>query len=150
MNKITVTILGVLVVVVIGYILFRGNNQVQLQTSLEVPAPGNEGIEETVIVPGESDESSEVQSGAREISIASRSYIYDPEFIEVERGEVVTINFQNSGIHTFTIDELGINESLRGSSVTVEFTPDEIGTFEFYCSIPGHKERGMMGELIVN
>ena len=150
MNKITVMVLGVLVVAVIGYILFRGNNQMQPQTSLEVPAPGNEGVEETVVVPAESDESSEVQSEAIEINIVSRSYIYDPEFIEVERGETVVINFQNSGIHTFTIDELGINESLSGSSATVEFTPEETGTFEFYCSIPGHKERGMMGELIVN
>lgn len=150
MNKITITTLMVLIIAGVGYFLFRGNNQSQPQTSLRVPAPGNEGVEETVVVPVEPDGSSEVQSEAREINIVSRNFIYDPEVIEAERGETVVISFQNSGTHTFTIDELGINESLSGGSTTVEFTSRESGTFEFYCAIPGHKEQGMIGVLTVN
>lgn len=153
MNKITVTTLGALTIAVVGYFFLRGNNQVQSQTSLRVPAPGNGNVEETVVNFADTDETiivPERQSGVREIDIVSRSFIYDPEIIEVERGETVVISFQNSGIHTFTIDELGIDKPLRGNSVTVEFTPRETGTFEFYCAIPSHKEQGMIGELIVN
>jgi len=153
MNKVTVMILGVLVIVGIGYFLIRGNNQVQPQTNLEVPAPGNENVEETVVNSTGTDETivdSERQSEARKIDIVSRNFSYDPEFIETESGETIVINFQNSGIHTFTIDELGIDEPLSGDSVIIEFTPERSGSFEYYCAIPGHKEQGMVGELIVN
>ena len=37
----------------------------------------------------------------------------------------------------------------QGSSVTLEFTPDRDGTFPYYCTIPGHRQAGMEGKLIV-
>ncbi|KPL59532.1 cupredoxin domain-containing protein [Rossellomorea vietnamensis] len=36
------------------------------------------------------------------------------------------------------------------SSNQLEFVPAESGVYEFYCTIPGHKESGMSGTLIVN
>ena len=154
MNKIIATALIALMIVGVGLFLLRGNNQAQQQMSLGVSAPENENIEDTMVNSANTDDETiigpEGQSEAREIDIVSDNFIYDPKFIEVEKGETIVINFQNIGIHTFTIDELGINESLRGNSVTVEFTPGESGTFEFYCAIPGHKELGMIGELIIN
>lgn len=36
------------------------------------------------------------------------------------------------------------------SSETLTFTPTESGVYEFYCTIPGHKEFGMIGQLIVS
>jgi len=32
---------------------------------------------------------------------------------------------------------------------TVEFTPSEPGEYEYYCTVPGHKEAGMVGILVV-
>jgi uncharacterized cupredoxin-like copper-binding protein len=32
---------------------------------------------------------------------------------------------------------------------TVTFTPTEAGTYEFYCTVAGHKASGMVGRLIV-
>jgi len=32
---------------------------------------------------------------------------------------------------------------------TVEFTPTTSGTFEYYCSVPGHRESGQFGTLKV-
>lgn len=37
-----------------------------------------------------------------------------------------------------------------GEQLTVTFTPTEPGTYEFYCSVPGHLEEGMVGKLVVN
>lgn len=36
------------------------------------------------------------------------------------------------------------------STSTLSFTPILEGVYEFYCTIPGHKEGGMVGTLIVN
>ena len=36
-----------------------------------------------------------------------------------------------------------------GTTATVIFTPTEAGEYEFTCTIPGHKEAGMVGKLVV-
>lgn len=37
-----------------------------------------------------------------------------------------------------------------GQSSALSFKPLESGRFEFYCSVPGHREAGMKGILIVH
>jgi uncharacterized cupredoxin-like copper-binding protein len=36
-----------------------------------------------------------------------------------------------------------------GGQSVLEFTPTEVGTYEFYCTVTGHKEAGMVGQLVV-
>ncbi|MBN9654732.1 hypothetical protein J0K78_10695 [Halobacillus sp. GSS1] len=36
-----------------------------------------------------------------------------------------------------------------GQTVRIKFIPQEKGEFEFFCSVPGHKEAGMVGKFIV-
>lgn len=36
-----------------------------------------------------------------------------------------------------------------GQTAMMEFTPTQAGTFEFFCSVEGHKAAGMVGKLIV-
>ena len=37
----------------------------------------------------------------------------------------------------------------QGDRFVVEFTPTEPGTYTYVCTVPGHKEAGMIGEFIV-
>jgi uncharacterized cupredoxin-like copper-binding protein len=37
----------------------------------------------------------------------------------------------------------------NGQTNQLEFTPTAAGTYEFWCTVPGHKEAGMIGKLIV-
>jgi uncharacterized cupredoxin-like copper-binding protein len=37
-----------------------------------------------------------------------------------------------------------------GQTVKIKFIPKETGEFKFYCSVPGHEEAGMHGQLEVN
>lgn len=63
-----------------------------------------------------------------------------------------SIQVVNAGLaqHDFTVDELGISQDLTDEPVTVTIPEDaEPGTYEFYCSIPGHKEQGMVGTLTI-
>lgn len=65
----------------------------------------------------------------------------------------ITINLTNTGaaVHNFTIDELGVSSGDYSSGQTgqVTFNTGAPGEYEYYCSIPGHKEAGMVGKLIV-
>jgi uncharacterized cupredoxin-like copper-binding protein len=36
-----------------------------------------------------------------------------------------------------------------GKTGEVTFTPTEAGTYTFYCTVPGHKDAGMQGKLVV-
>ena len=85
----------------------------------------------------------------KEIAMVSGNFFFSPKNLTLKKDERVKITFQNSKVHTFTIAELGVNVTLQGSSPTVEFTPTKTGTFEYLCVIPGHREGGMLGSLIV-
>lgn len=63
-----------------------------------------------------------------------------------------TIQAVNAGLslHDFTVDELGISQDLIDEPVDIVIPEDaEPGQYVFYCSVPGHKEQGMVGTLII-
>ncbi|MBT5773655.1 MAG: multicopper oxidase domain-containing protein [Dehalococcoidia bacterium] len=95
--------------------------------------------------------------------------------ITIEAGELVEIALTNTGVvdHDFTIEEIhtahayhdpteeaaGHDEHgseyamhhalVPGDSVLMRVIAEEPGTYEFYCTVPGHKEAGMVGTLTV-
>lgn len=88
------------------------------------------------------------------VVVEGTEFEFNPSSISVTKGEKVRITFKNVGssVHDFYIEELGIKTNLLnpGESQTVEFIADKTGTFTFYCTVPGHKELGMEGEIKVN
>ncbi len=84
------------------------------------------------------------------VDISSRAFFFGPDMFRVRRGEKVTVNVKAEGNHTFTIDELKVDAKTPGGKTTkVEFTPQKTGVFKYYCAIPGHREGGQEGILIV-
>ena len=108
--------------------------------------------------------------------IEMTSFAYTPSVIEVRAGEVLEIAIQNSELvlHDFTIDKIdadvhisylggtgqhGHQESERDADVhfvltepasgVVHLKINEPGEYVFYCTVPGHREGGMEGTLIV-
>ena len=71
--------------------------------------------------------------------------------ISVKKGDRVRIKVTNTkGTHDFAIDEYGIKEMTPLDKETViEFTADKAGEFTYYCSMPGHRQGGQFGTLIV-
>lgn len=65
----------------------------------------------------------------------------------------VTVGLVNHGVlqHNFVIDELGVATPLfnggESGSVTINAPA---GEYQYYCSVPGHKEAGMVGTLTVS
>ena len=71
--------------------------------------------------------------------------------LDAEAGKTLRVVLNNDDlyVHTFTIDELGIDVTIgpRGEKA-LEITPANPGTFEYKCTIPGHES--MTGTLTVN
>ena len=83
------------------------------------------------------------------IAVTARNYMFSPSMIRVKKGQEVTLNFQNTGKHTFTVKGLSIDNVLNVVQSSLTFTAKKSGEFELVCSVPGHKERGMKGKVIV-
>ncbi len=79
------------------------------------------------------------------------NYGFSPATITVAQGTQVMIKLvSNDSPHTFTIDELYVDQQFTyGKDASVMFTASKKGVFRFYCAVPGHKEAGMIGTLIV-
>jgi nitrite reductase (NO-forming) len=79
--------------------------------------------------------------------------IANPDLI-VRSGDTVRIVIVNGdGVpHDFAIPALGAQTALvttKGQTTDVTFEASEIGEFEYYCAVSGHRQMGMTGKLIV-
>lgn len=95
--------------------------------------------------------SSPVADGARRIEVTAGSFAFDPAELTVTAGEDVAIVLTSEDLlHDFTIDELDAHVA-SGADETNEggFRADEPGRYTYYCTVPGHRDAGMEGTLIV-
>ncbi|MEM4310869.1 MAG: cupredoxin domain-containing protein [Nitrososphaerales archaeon] len=72
----------------------------------------------------------------------------------VTHGAVVKIVIENGdGIeHDFVIEGLDVHSkhiSMKGEKTSVIFKAEREGEFYYYCSIPGHRELGMEGKIVI-
>lgn len=140
MNKTIIWIIIILILAGGAYFLFtdigkQGNEQTAVKSTEKASSYSLTDKSETTAV--------------KEISMVSGGFFFSPNKLTLKKGQPVKINIKNSGVHTFTIDELGVDVPLTGQSTVVEFTPTKSGTFEYYCAIPGHRENGQFGSVIV-
>jgi len=88
-----------------------------------------------------------------EIKINSTEFKYSPASVRVPAGHAVTIVLDNSGAeteHGIFVPALGFRlEAKAGETVGKTAVFDQTGEFEFSCELPGHREAGMKGMLIV-
>jgi cytochrome c oxidase subunit 2 len=73
----------------------------------------------------------------RTIDVTLSRYAFSPERIEVLLGERVRLNVVSADrTHGFQIRQLGLNVRIPagGTTMNVELTPKEAGTFEITCS----------------
>ncbi|OGH73908.1 MAG: hypothetical protein A3C90_02730 [Candidatus Magasanikbacteria bacterium RIFCSPHIGHO2_02_FULL_51_14] len=108
--------------------------------------PAAEPPEEPTSTP-EEEEQAAVET--RVMNMQAGNFFFSPDSLRLTKGQPVKIEVSNGGFHSFTVDELGVDAPIRGSSSIVEFTPTKTGTFTYYCNVPGHREAGMMGTVVV-
>lgn len=116
------------------------------------------------------------QPRPQEVIVQASEFKFEPASVEVTAGTPVRMTLQNTGTveHDFSVAEIPMVESAAastpmaghemsgmedvpqlhvaaamGQSATVEFTPTKAGSYDFACTVPGHKEAGMVGVLVV-
>ncbi len=85
-------------------------------------------------------------------NITGGNFYFVPNQITVNKGDEVTFVMTNAGgVHNLVIDELNVKASTikSGETESVTFTATKTGSFVYYCAIPGHREKGMFGTLVV-
>lgn len=84
------------------------------------------------------------------IGLTTESMAYSNTHLASAPGQVsLRLNNKDLFWHTFTIDSLGVDLKVPvNGDETVTFTAAP-GTYEFYCTIPGHAQLGMRGTLVV-
>lgn len=100
------------------------------------------------------------------LKLDMRDIAYSAEELRAPAGAVFAIEFRNRGVieHDFTIDdfagdasEIGLGDDRydvhvllkRGESGTLLMRAPRAGPIAFYCSVPGHREVGMEGVLVI-
>jgi plastocyanin len=84
------------------------------------------------------------------LTVAAQNTAFSTGTLEAPAGKVtITLDNQDPFPHDVTIDALGVKVAADGGKSATETFDAAPGTYEFYCSIPGHKAAGMVGTLTV-
>jgi len=113
---------------------------------------------------------------ANEITLQLTDFAYSSPSFTITAGEPVTLTLTNTGAveHDFVIEKVDVQFDLKQDGGSTEhhahgaqenydlhisampsktsiaqITIDEPGTYKFFCSVEGHLEAGMIGELTV-
>ena len=112
-----------------------------------------------------------------EITLGAEEWRFEPTVFEVPVGHRVKLTLVNDGrvehdveVAGFPAEDIEVTAGVErherlggghhredlvaahaepGTTATVMFTATKAGEYEFACTIPGHKEAGMVGKLIV-
>ena len=85
-------------------------------------------------------------------ALTTADHKFDQAELRAAAGETVALRLENADAsgHSFDIDELNVHVSMpSGEPVLALFTATTPGTYTYYCSVPGHREAGMTGTLVV-
>jgi protein-disulfide isomerase/plastocyanin len=94
-------------------------------------------------------EEPEVVLETKEITLNAKKWLFDPEEIKVNKGDMIKLRIIPTGLaeFTFAIPDLGVEQQVNGNTL-VEFSATKTGSFDFKCS-SCEDYRGMTGTLQV-
>jgi plastocyanin len=93
------------------------------------------------------------QGRAQQVRVTASDIRFDLKEIRVQTGRSLEITLENSGVleHNFSIDQPPFKLiAPAGQTVSGAVITPGAGSYDFYCSVPGHRGAGMAGKLIVS
>lgn len=92
-------------------------------------------------------------SAGQRVVLTMDHQMFDKTDINAQAGKPITVELVNQDTmnHQFEVPDLGVKSSVvrPGQRVSVTFTPDKPGDYQFICPMVGHKATGMWGTLHV-
>jgi plastocyanin len=98
-------------------------------------------------------------AGPLDVKIVATDLKFTPTTIDAKVGQTVKVTFDNKGVieHDLTFPTIKADKpasalkvvARAGQTANLEFTPTAPGTYEYVCTIPGHKDAGMKGTINV-
>ena len=90
---------------------------------------------------------------ALNVTVTATEFKFDPATINATPGQTVNLSVKNNGSvqHTWVQKDSNVTLTVDpGKTATKTFTaPSKAGTYVIECDIAGHKEAGMVGQLVV-
>ena len=89
---------------------------------------------------------------ALNVTVNATEFKFDPATINATAGQTINLTVKNVGSvqHTFVLSAANVKLTIDpGKSATQTFTAPKAGSYQYECDIAGHKEAGMVGQLIV-
>lgn len=114
--------------------------------------PGMGGMPHMRGWPGPSASPPATRPGARVVSVALVDFAFQPANIQLRATEAANLKLVNSGRvpHDLYVPALDFRVTVGpGREVVAGLPPAAPGTYEFYCTLPGHRSAGMEGTLTV-
>lgn len=103
---------------------------------------------------GHNEKTYDVPAGAPQVAVKMKDIKFEPARIELKVGEPIRFVVENGDAvpHDFMLmGENGFDTGALEANAKKEigWIPEQAGTYQAYCSQPGHKEAGMTAELVV-
>jgi plastocyanin len=130
----------------------RKRDAEQVEAAATVPAGG----EQTTTTTGTTTTTEAAQGGGETVKVSSPadgSTVYEPSKLTAKAGNV-TIDYHNPSPVDHSVAIEGGGETLDESEIAADSTLTasadlEPGRYVYYCTVPGHREAGMVGTLTV-
>ena len=88
-----------------------------------------------------------------DLTLTLTEFKFTPDTLNAKVGAHIRVTLDNTKgtlKHNIKQTDLNIDTAVEaGQKATFEFTPTKAGTFDFVCDVPGHKEAGMVGKIVV-
>ena len=112
---------------------------------------GGSGYDDGYGTPTQPSGTTSTGSSKRGIEVKATSFKFEPKQIAIDRGDQMTVKVTSADMrHIFTIDALKIKVDIPAKkTMIVNLMGKPEGTYTFYCTVPGHRERGMVGTLSI-
>ena len=97
----------------------------------------------------------EAAGGGQSIAVSEAEFTIDPSSLHMNASGTVTLRVTNNGSipHALEVEGNGVEEETEPIEPgdTAELTVDlsKEGSYEIYCPIDGHRDKGMEGTLVV-
>lgn len=96
--------------------------------------------------------STTTSGSATSVTLTMTEFKFQPAQVDLAANSTGKLTFKNAGTvdHDFTFDKAGVKVTVKpGASADKEIAGLAAGSYDFFCSVAGHKESGMVGKLIV-